>query len=132
MKASELRIGNYILMDFFSANPDEPHRVIAKDIANIVRYKNKIEGVPLTEDWLVKFGFKKLKNSGYHDSELIYWSLNDFSLYVGYNGSINLGYEGGEYHECEPVNDYEIKYVHQLQNLYFALTGEELEVRNEK
>jgi hypothetical protein len=25
--------------------------------------------------------------------------------------------------------DIEIKYVHQLQNLYFALTGEELEIK---
>ena len=53
-------------MDFFSANPDEPHRVIAKDIANIVRYKNKIEGVPLTEDWLVKFGLSENMYSDRH------------------------------------------------------------------
>ena len=29
------------------------------------------------------------------------------------------------------INGHKIKYVHQLQNLYFALTGKELEMKGE-
>jgi hypothetical protein len=78
------------------------------------------EPIPLTEEWLVKFGFdvnddelthniKKANIEGfrintYSDEDVKYWWL-------------------GYYHNKK--NNH-IKHVHQLQNLYFVLTGEEL------
>jgi hypothetical protein len=81
------------------------------------------EGIPLTEEWLLKFGFGK------HHSKIEkdWFTLGDFIL-GQYDGKLipsvygESGLEG--YGEG-------IQFVHQLQNLYFALTGKELELKKE-
>jgi hypothetical protein len=67
-----------------------------------------LNGIPLTEEWLVTFGFEYIE-------EYKWWEID------WCNFTIDLG---GEY-EFE-FAFHPIKYVHQLQNLYFALTGKEL------
>ncbi len=62
-----------------------------------------IKPIPLTEEWLFKFRLMSIK------TELGFWNNGD-AIYFSY------GFE----------KSIELKYVHQLQNLYFALTGEEL------
>jgi hypothetical protein len=77
-----------------------------------------IKSIPLNEEWLLKFGFKyKRPSAGGQDQWAGFgiWGYGDFYL---------LGYKKG--FEYWYGRQYEIKYVHQLQNLYFALTGEEL------
>jgi len=79
----------------------------------------RLEPLPLTEEWLLRFGFK--------DDE-------PFSI-LTLNKSVSMEYY--QYRRTESkftlVNNghvFElphIQYVHQLQNLYFALTGQELE-----
>ena len=66
----------------------------------------------LTETWLIKFGFKKNNN----------WFSNDlFEIDIESRGlHVRLIMGGSSKYLLH------IKYVHQLQNLYFALTGEEL------
>ena len=73
--------------------------------------------IPITEEWLVKFGFEEDFegiSSTWHNEvksiriEIIHDS-NGFHSIVGAFGTW-----------------IEINHVHQLQNLYFALTGEEL------
>ena len=71
-----------------------------------------IEPIPLTEDWLLKFGFEK--DNEYYSKGTKHYHLPSKSFYSG-----NDHVSGGNV-------DARIKYVHQLQNLYFALTGEEL------
>jgi hypothetical protein len=82
------------------------------------------EPIPLTEEWLVKFGFEDRIETGvciaYHYGhnpitndwmiELI--KIHEDSFYFYKNGH------------------FKIVFVHQLQNLYFALTGEELIVKS--
>jgi hypothetical protein len=111
MDARELRIGNLFV--------DKQTQTIINVIGlteNIItfsgHFKNdwKAEPIPLTEEWLLKFGFCKFKN------------YNDFSK----GGIIIHGRKRG-FVLRKSVPD--IKYVHQLQNLYFALTGEELEIK---
>lgn len=69
-----------------------------------------IRPIPLTEEWLKKFGFKKFKN--YND-----WSKGGFILHGRKRGFV--------LRKSAP----DVKSVHQLQNLYFALTGEELKTK---
>lgn len=70
-------------------------------------------GIPLTEEWMVRFGFKK--DGFYNSAER--WICRYILLFKG-NGHFIL---------CDyPLTT--IKYVHQLQNLYFALTGSELTI----
>lgn len=77
--------------------------------------------IPLTEEWLLKFGFNKVK-SDYEEAET--WDFYFGVLYFDMaNNSVKIN---GQY--CLSNIP---KYVHQLQNLYFALTGEELTFKSE-
>jgi hypothetical protein len=118
MKASELRIGNFYDSNGFvsEVNPDT--------IENLwVAERSCIKPLPLSEEWLLKFGFKQC---GY---EMLSWKhetlLPSFDL-----GGINWAdFDEPDYQFLTyKVGDIilRIDYVHQLQNLYFALTGEEL------
>lgn len=85
------------------------------------------EGIPLTDEWLVKFGFK-------YDVHNVMWAL-----FIGDPKNENIfsirpskgGYFFG--HDSEYGFFYSSKFpfqnVHQLQNLYFAITGEELFIK---
>jgi hypothetical protein len=106
MKASELRIGNSIMQD--------------EDFVFVTYWRLKLiedgvliyKPIPLTEEWLLKFGYIKGK---------IYYTEKE-------HGTISFYFNDSEELKCE-VYDWtydNIKYVHQLQNLYFALTGKEL------
>lgn len=72
-----------------------------------------MEPIPLTEEWLLKFGFEK---------EDGVFSKGIFEV-VQLRRGIDLR-ERFEFvsHNFNP----DLDYVHQLQNLYFALTGKEL------
>ena len=69
-----------------------------------------IDPIPLTEEWLVKFGFENGN----------YFILNNVIIYKDYNNKYRYEYNYGQTW---------VKHVHQLQNLYFALTGEELVIK---
>jgi len=101
MKATELRVGNLVFnsMGYFEAD------YISIGLAH--NYKP----IPLTEDWLLKFGYDK--KSGY-------FTINGHVIFIEINRFLCNG------------NDIELKYVHQLQNFYFAITGTELELKTNK
>ena len=116
MKAEELRIGNIILLD------DE--EIILTGIkGNTVFWKNgfdmtgltgsEIKPIPLTEEWLLKFGFVQFPASNLWDKE-DFWAIYK---------KVNT-----DEWRCDHL-EMQFKYVHQLQNLYFALTGEELQLK---
>tara|TARA_R110001606_G_scaffold355365_1_gene506345 strand:- start:50 stop:382 length:333 start_codon:yes stop_codon:yes gene_type:complete len=107
MKANEFRLGNLVKCPegFGQVTQIQDREVLVVD--EIGYTMEVIKPIPLTEEWLLKFGFKKFKN------------YNDFS----HKGIIIHGRKRGfVLRKSVPV----IKHVHQLQNLYFALTGEEL------
>lgn len=108
IKPSELRIGNYVY------DLDENHNQVVKRTYHIDENYIKIEKpIPLTEEWLLRFGFEKDSNGYfYHKSFHIGIAKQHDDIFHLYKG-----------HGCV---DIKIINVHQLQNLYFALTGEEL------
>jgi hypothetical protein len=72
------------------------------------------EPIPLTEEWLLRMGFEKLNQH--------YWSLNGFNYQMIFsNNSLDV-------HKRKYLIK-NVKHVHSLQNLYFALTGQELEIK---
>ena len=73
---------------------------------------NEIEPIPITEEILLKCGFSKFKGD---NSDCF---LNDFE--TSCNMEL-LFWKGTEIKN--------IKHLHQLQNLYFALTGKEIEIK---
>jgi hypothetical protein len=120
MNARELRIGNFVdrngLMEIISINEN---KVRFYDHYNRMKTKHwfKLDeftkSIPLTEDFLLKLGFKK-----WNTKELIY-SKKKLILHKRKDGWV--------LNRRTKV----IIFVHQLQNLYFALTGEELELKEE-
>lgn len=117
MKANELRLGNLILSHGLVCEVEkiELDGIIAQFKHTYIEmdYTRGLEGIPLTEEWLVKFGFEY-----YYDNQ--YSSTQDYLIIEKTtDGYIKLS--DGYYHDGVPI-----KYVHQLQNLYFALTGKEL------
>ena len=104
MKASELRIGNSIMQD--------GDFVFVTWWRLELMEKNKLEykPIPLTEEWLFKFGFEKAYETCYQYKDFI---LNDKFIMMDIDITIQL------------------KYVHQLQNLYHSLTDEELTIKDE-
>ena len=112
IKANELRIGNYVYFE----NPHSDYakiKISSNDFKNFERNNcfPNFEPIEITEKWLLKAGFK---NEGVH-------YCKDF---VHNNLKIKIGVEIYGYLNLKYFNH--IKYVHQLQNLYFALTGSEL------
>jgi len=142
MKASELRIGNLIKGVYYKHDDEDEEteleticKVVTLDVSGLgdypiyvysdedIEHFSDFEPIPLTEEWLVKFGFDKV---GIALTSIAIAPLNlpcTFNLpntpFNFCQGKLILTTGTGDF--C--VN---IEYVHQLQNLYFALTGEEL------
>ena len=120
MKARELRIGNYVTVE----HPRHGEKFIevesvTNDTINMEfrpYYLGELQPIPLTEEWLLKFGFEKVK-SRYEEAETFDYVLQPLYFDMA-NTSVKIN---GVY---QKINYPE--YVHQLQNLYYSLTGEEL------
>ena len=129
MKASELRIGNITSMGVVYLIEDDVFRVANNDGDTFKNTWAEIKPIHLTEEWLLKFGFDKV---GIALTSIAIAPLNlpcTFNLpntpFSFCQGKLILTTGTGDF--C--VN---IEYVHQLQNLYFALTGEELTLKNQE
>lgn len=84
-----------------------------------------IHPIPLTEEWLLKFGFEVYSDYSFRNFRL---PENNFFVSMWMEEKPVAGFEetGAVYWSD---NYRAIKYVHSLQNLYFALTGKELEIK---
>ena len=137
MEAKELRIGNLLYLAFAKKNVV----VFGIDVIeiseithNLIRFKDGInfsvskielfEPILLTEEWLLKFGFEKSNL----DEDNAWLELKYRYLKFSSDESV----EFKKVYLTINKMDIICKYVHQLQNLYFALTGEELTIKNQE
>ena len=135
MRASELRIGNYLsYISSFEKDGElyikehSPVVWISEDSISLKGMNNGDYGlveevmkpIPLTEEWLLRFGFEK---DGWHG-----WY--NIGLNKPLFGSKSLSYNIKRHiFEIDPDAEIQITHVHSLQNLFFALTGEELKLK---
>jgi|694.fasta_scaffold01065_86 hypothetical protein len=112
MKVQELRVGN------FYDNNGEPCIVTPWTIQEVFEAERSwCKPIPLTEEWLLKFEFW---TSDWDVHSTLRKQVLDSSLvYDKDNKTFDLG----------DLLNIKIEYVHQLQNLYFVLTGEELKLK---
>ncbi len=113
IKAQELRLGNLIL-------DEEGNEVItsAHTINDIVK-KDYYSGISITEEWLLKAGFST--KTYIEDTGL----FNFWGKYL----DASISYDPGSntfYYKLSEYTSKHIMYVHQLQNIYFALKSQEL------
>jgi hypothetical protein len=133
MRSNELRIGNYLDwivkedVHFGIARVegmflDHGQWFIDNDLRHCIHI-DELKPIPLTEEWLIKFGFERSAKTFVDGAYAVTfrrakdggWAIYDTSTDEGTNYlTPNLGF-------CE--------HVHQLQNLYFALTNIELTIK---
>lgn len=133
MKTTELRIGNLVTdSSGFICEIKEIRSgtVKVKYHSDKDRYCIKslceIFPVKLTEEWLIKFGFDKDSQNKYRlysENCGLIGICEHKELYT--NKHLSFFFNIGGSYSVSSI-DIQIKHVHQLQNLYFALTGEEL------
>jgi hypothetical protein len=121
MKANELRIGNWVRWNYEERSEGNVYPVeYGYELDDIKNNPNIVKPIPLTEEWLVKFGFDFDGYCSYWKSEI---ELTKDTMDEHFQSFNNVG---------SGLCQKEIKYVNQLQNLYFALTGEELTDKNDE
>jgi hypothetical protein len=127
MNPKELRIGNFLTV----SNNVLAISEIKKDCFRCQQYINEwefllndddIHPIPITEEWLKRFG---LKIDTAMDRGSIFGFAVVFTCHYFKDSKSPIWIE--QYSEGEFSLPH-IKYVHQLQNLYFSLTNEELEL----
>ena len=128
MKREEFRIGNlvnYRIIDEIDERK-QWYEVSRIDEFDFMQIDDDYQPIELTEEWLLKFGFEK-HDTTYTTSykPMFYFLIEDFEYKeTGFKGFIYPLTEIGYFLSCQYVH---LQHVHQLQNLYFALTGLELE-----
>ena len=120
MEAKELRIWNLVERTNKQTKEKLTLELTASCILDIscngVLSSFNYEPIPLTEEWLLKFGFE---TKGINRPKWTKWKVD------------LIEDEKGIFSFDESRIYIDIEFVHQLQNLYFALTGEELELIKE-
>ena len=124
MKAGDLRVGNYFIFG------EMRHACSYHDIANLEKDEaNGVESptyqpIPITKYFLLMFGFEYIQPLWVIDND----KFHTFKILL--DDKVNgihfpfIASSDGEHFKL-----YGIRYIHQLQNLYYALTGAELKIR---
>lgn len=130
MEAKELRIGNWVIWN----GPSHQERALISCLTKEEVFFScgesalisEIEGEPITEEWLVRLGFEKMNNGKYYTKIFgigtwLMFETKGFTYWVGV----------GDWNDTDhqSVGLGKTQYIHQLQTLYFALTGQELELK---
>jgi len=141
IESKELRIGNYVWEDYGgcyevvgvdSEKKAQQVKLKKPNFKGVGQYNiEHIEPIPLTEEWLIKFGFTVVykKNKHYNiQNPRGYKDLHKIHIFKTIGDSWHLAFS-----DSVTDKDYtppcHFTHVHQLQNLYFALTGEELTIK---
>ena len=126
MKANELRIGNIVKIRGNICKVANISGFISESITGVIIDKhgnkkhlyaeiNDIEPITLTEEWLLRARFTKS------------FIVTNFAIQTE-DGVLDLVPSDIAGHHVYFDDNWicKVQYVHQLQNLYFALTGQEL------
>lgn len=117
MDSKSLKIGNYIkwknedIIEIINVISEKAIGLESDIPTDMLTPLTFFESIPLTEDWLINFGLNEPKGihndifSGLINTEIL---SNRCIFFIG---NIEIVY---------------VDYVHQLQNLFFCLTGKEL------
>ena len=153
MKATELRIGNYIIYPKYWK--DKPIRVTgisvvdrrddhsgiyeeflhllendfltSENFDSYIDYKQGVinplnaQPIEITKEWLLKLGFE---HNDYYDNYKV--KAGEYYNSVGYNDEYCEWYYNNDSSDAGCYYVTSIKYVHELQNLYFSLNKNEL------
>jgi len=108
--AKELMIGNWVTRQ----SSGNEYQLDANGIHDAEMYPKICSPIPLSKEWLTKLGFEE--------------TGDNLTLFMGRTFYAHkMDKEGSKYFVSCPILDTAFcGYVHQLQNLYFALTAKQL------
>jgi len=124
MEAKELRIGNYLKTDrecqddYVEVVEIYNENYFCTCSAGLNYQKEHVKPIPLTEEWLVRFGFE-IDFYGGQGNVTYYAKKGKFKLY-------SIEDDKSYQYDWTKNMFVMIKNVHQLQNLYYSLTQKEL------
>jgi len=125
MEATELRLNNFVIYEgeivpVIGMENNNNGLFVKIDSATVIDQK-KLKPIALTAEWFSRLGFKEV----YRSSTRVRFDLPNYCRF-DFDLSSNKILEGflffGNYIKCN--------YLHQLQNIYFTLTGEELKIEH--
>lgn len=126
IQANELRIGSWVSLDLNHSDTSE-FQIELADLNLIATDKNRnYNPIPITEEWLTKFGFEQYTDFGVKFNTFDLMPLCGFAYDTDTKQVIIQEKRNSMSHWIER----KIEYVHELQNLYFALRGQELTIKN--
>lgn len=118
MNTKELRIGNYVNVTRSHGKGEKKTTIEEVNLHYLKQIENNaeyIQPIEITRNLLRELNFKKRKaQHKFHWENRIVIAEYDDDTFYPYTGPTYFEHAG------------EIKYIHQLQNLHYALTGKEL------
>jgi hypothetical protein len=118
IQANELRLGNLIHFPYLGSNVEVIGIALKDDARLFIQTKlnnnsffelpEKYNPIELTEEWLIKFGFRRIDKYTF--------VINGIFIHMRKRGFVYS-------------KNLIVKTVHQLQNLYWCLTGKELIIK---
>ena len=138
LKCTDLRIGNWVKVNdpIFGVNTYKVATIRDSGIItlndNMSCLVDNIDPIELTEELLVKIGFEDRKEC--FNYSRVFGDDGDYcdSIYIYYCPRLNhfkFTHNIVEKLDLQTMDLYNIKYIHQLQNIYYLLTNKELEVK---
>lgn len=118
MKVTELRIGNYVEVNNYKTIQLENVHNKGCTIGDEQYLISMLRPIPLDDEWLIKFGF---------EGALLDYSFG--KLNVCLKDPRGVYKRGRTYYNNWSILEKQPEYVHELQNLFFVLTGEELIIK---
>ncbi len=128
LRATDLKIGNWVktpagiscitdIMEYPNGHCVRFKELGSENKYHVGYYLDVCEPIPLSEEVLLKAGFVKMDDK------------HNFFI-LGYEVNLKIDKNIKWIAWCNTVlTNVEIKHLHQLQNLFYSLVGEELEVK---
>jgi len=112
MKAEELRVGNYVKNQDGTLTGTPIGKPVKLTLDDFDKWLGFYVPISLTKEWLVKLGF-----------------IHMYGVYYSYHG-LEFNLEDGYIDNGHSIINLKlpVKFVHQLQNIIWALTGKELTI----
>jgi hypothetical protein len=104
------------------------HLIMVEENRN--QYKPiEMDGIPITQGYLLKYGFSLIEESPFQDMKMKYWVKEGLCLFFNESPPFNtylVGFADQRFGKYSIVTGEWIKYVHTLQNTFYAFRGKEM------
>jgi len=133
IKYKDLRIGNKLQKEtggvFTVLRLDNSDDILVEEQRGLLSLNYNLFGILITPEILEKCGFKET-GENIENYTVCKWALNKFEFWAyGFDETFTIYINYDKMDNGKFALQPEFKHLHQLQNLYHILTGEELNIK---